>query len=153
VAQKATELGVTRIIPVATERSVVRLDAERAASRAARWRKIAVEASRQCGRADAPEIDAPAPLLDALAALSPGGIRLLFHEAERGDTARAALASAEGAAITVAVGPEGGFAPAEVEAARGAGFRVVGFGPRVLRAETAALAALTVAAFARGDLG
>lgn len=153
VVQKATELGVGRIVPAQTARSVVRLDAARAATRLARWRKIAREAARQCGRADAPELDAIAPLEDVLAAAPPEAWRAIFHEGPEAVPLRGSLPPARPPAAVIAIGPEGGFEPGEIEAAQRAGFRVVGFGPRVLRAETAALAALAVIGFALGDLG
>lgn len=147
VVQKATELGVARIVPVETAHTVVRLSGERAGTRAQRWRKIAAEAARQCGRADVPEIDEPTPIEQTLR--RPAPVRLFLHE-----TATTPLPpTIAGAPIWVAVGPEGGFSPAEVEAARAAGWSIVGLGPRVLRAETAALAILAILQFSSGDLG
>jgi 16S rRNA (uracil1498-N3)-methyltransferase len=169
VAQKCTELGVARIVPAAAARSVVRLDHERAVGRVARWRKIAREAARQCGRADAPEILSPLPFAEALTAASvPGGAGVsggpggtwhaLLHEGERAVPLRSAFPAPGASApplvsAAIAVGPEGGFTPDEVDIARAGGWHIVGFGPRVLRAETAALAAVTVLAHALGDLG
>src|SRR5262249_24407597 len=150
VVQKATELGVARVVPVATTHGVVKLDAERAASRRERWTRIAEEAAKQCGRADLPEIAEVSAFAEAVAAAR--GWKLLLHEAERGQPLRAALPASAPEVVTVAVGPEGGFAPDEVAAARAAGFAVSGLGPRVLRAETAAIAALAVLGFVVGDL-
>src|SRR5262249_23384952 len=130
---------------------VVKLGAERAAGRTARWAGIAEEAARQCGRADLPEIVEVSPLDGALAAAA--GWRLLLDEAERTVSLRALLPAVPPPVVTVAVGPEGGFTPDEVAAARAAGFAIGGLGPRVLRAETAALAALAILGFAVGDLG
>lgn len=143
VVQKATELGATRIVPLKTAHAVVRLDEERGEARRGRWSRIAAEAARQSGRSDVPEIDAPTDLASALAAAPPHALRLLLHERE---TARlgASLEAERPLEIVLAVGPEGGFAPEEVAAARAAGFVVVGLGPRVLRAETAAIAAVAV---------
>lgn len=150
VVQKATELGAARLLPFAAERSVVRLDGEKGADRAARWRRIAAEAARQSGRADVPEVDAPAPLADVLAAAPPGFARVLFHGA--GGAPVAALAPAPGAGYLAVVGPEGGLAPAEVRACEAAGAARASLGPRTLRAETAAIAAVALLQARFGDL-
>lgn len=153
VVQKATELGVHRVVPVATERAVLELDERRAESRRARWQKIAREAARQSGRADVPEIEAPTSFARAMATVG-AALKLLFWEEARGNGLRGRLDGKEvPASIAVVVGPEGGLTAAEVEQARAAGFLVAGLGPRILRAETAALAALTIVNYALGDLG
>lgn len=153
VIQKATELGAARILPLATERSVVRLDAQRSASRTTRWRRIAEEAARQCGRADVPAVDEPCGW-DGLFALlrddperrgllldpDPGDLRL-------GDAARGV------SRLLVVVGPEGGFSPGERAQAIENGFVAVSLGPLVLRSETAGLAALAVVLHVNGELG
>jgi 16S rRNA (uracil1498-N3)-methyltransferase len=151
VVQKATELGVARICPAECAHAVVKVADEKRAGRRARWEKIAGEAARQCGRADVPEVAELRELGVALA-LGPGW-RVLLHEAERQATLRRVLPAPRPLEVTVAVGPEGGFAPAEVALGRAAGYQVVGFGPRILRAETAALAAVAVLGYALGDLG
>ena len=139
IVQKATELGVARIAPVLSARSVVRLDASQAASKAAHWRAVAVSACEQCGRNRLPVIEAPRPLLHHLGDSRPPGTRLLL-EPEPG-----AHGTVEtlGAAVEIAIGPEGGFAAEELEAFRECDFRPVRLGPRVLRTETAAIAAIT----------
>ncbi|BDG03812.1 16S rRNA (uracil(1498)-N(3))-methyltransferase [Anaeromyxobacter oryzae] len=150
VVQKATELGVAVIAPFAAERSVVRLEAEKGAERAGRWRRIAEEAARQCGRADVPDVLAPAPLAAALAALPPGAATFVFHPGG----APLATATPTGAPVYAAVvGPEGGLTPGELEACERAGARRAGLGPRVLRAETAAIASVTLLQARFGDLG
>jgi 16S rRNA (uracil1498-N3)-methyltransferase len=150
VVQKATELGAARLLPFQGERSVVRLDPGRGAGRARRWRRIAAEAARQCGRADVPEVDEPAALSLALAA-APAGFRLLaFHEGGGEPLAQALDARAAG--HLAVVGPEGGLAPGELEACAAAGARIATLGPRVLRAETAALAAVALLQHRLGDL-
>ncbi|HEX3903244.1 MAG TPA: 16S rRNA (uracil(1498)-N(3))-methyltransferase [Polyangia bacterium] len=151
LVQKTSELGVARIVPVVTERSVARPDAE--AGRRARWEKIAREAARQCGRADLPAVAAPLPLAEALAGPDLPARRLALFEGERTRSLRAALAGAEPSATALLVGPEGGFAPAEVTAARAAGFEAVGLGDRILRVETAAIVAVALVAGAYGMLG
>ncbi len=149
VVQKATELGAARIVPFAAERSVVRLDRERGEERARRWRRIAEEAARQCGRADVPEVDAPAPLSGALGALPPGLVPIVLHP---GAPPVASLAPAAGGYAAI-VGPEGGLTRAEMEACDAAGARHASLGPRVLRAETAAIVAVALLQARFGDMG
>ncbi len=150
VVQKATELGVAAIVPMAAAHSVVRLDEARGRARVERWRKIAAEAARQCGRADVPSIAPAASVAEALGAAPPDAQRLMLHEQAERPLGLALGGSDE---IVVAVGPEGGFAPDELDAARAAGYAIVGLGPRVLRAETAAIAVVAILGFAAGDVG
>jgi 16S rRNA (uracil1498-N3)-methyltransferase len=149
VVQKCVELGAARIVPLAAERSVVRLDAQRAASRVARWRKIAAEAARQCGRADVPEVAAVRSFADLGAELVEGETRVILHEGAR-DRLRPLLG---GDRYALAIGPEGGFTEREVEEAHALGFRAASLGERILRTETVALAVLALVQHAAGDLG
>ena len=152
VVQKTTELGVGRIVPVVTDRSVARPDP----TRRTRWEKIAREAARQCGRADVPRVDAPTPLAAAVAAPDLPATRLALWEAERGRSLRAELTGTapgrQNPATALLVGPEGGFAPDELAAAAAAGFVPVSLGPRILRVETAAIVAVTLVQSAAGGL-
>ena len=152
VVQKATELGASRIVPLHAQRSVVKLDDRRGGARAERWRRIAQEAARQCGRADVPTIDNPMSWDELFANLQNEPERravLLQPEA-----ALRLSAAARGASkLLIAVGPEGGFSPAEREAAERSGFIAAGLGPRVLCTETVALAALAVVLHLHGELG
>lgn len=150
VVQKATELGAREIVPVASDNAVVRLDGERAAARVARWRKIALEATRQSGRAVAPQVAEVRPFAAALSADSE--VRLLFWEQQRAAPLAEALRGAPPPRVAALIGPEGGFSDGEVSAAVEAGWSAVGLGPYVLRAETAALAALTVLQWHYGAL-
>jgi 16S rRNA (uracil1498-N3)-methyltransferase len=158
IVQKATELGVARIVPVLSQRSVVRLDKSQAESKAVHWRAVAVSACEQCGRNRLPAIEAAQPLLNYLGESSPGtGPRLVLEPESApqmstlapgpGGAADAAMTSAE-----IAIGPEGGFASEELEAFRVAGFSQVGLGPRVLRTETAAIAAVVWLQARLGDM-
>ncbi|HEY7375832.1 MAG TPA: 16S rRNA (uracil(1498)-N(3))-methyltransferase [Polyangia bacterium] len=149
LVQKCCELGVSRIVPVITARSVVRPEPDRRA----RWDKIAREAARQCGRADVPVVDAPVALPAALAVAAPAlpARRLVLSPDGDGRPLRALLP--DRAATALLVGPEGGLAPAESEAAQAAGFVPVSLGPRILRVETAAMVAVALAAEAFGALG
>jgi 16S rRNA (uracil1498-N3)-methyltransferase len=149
VVQKATELGAARVSPFAAERSVVRLEGERAGARVQRWRRIAAEAARQCGRADVPEVCAPVTLAEALAAIPPGFVRAVFH-AEGGVPLEALPPSPAG--HVAVVGPEGGLTADELAACEGAGCVRVALGPRTLRAETAAIVAVALLQARFGDL-
>jgi 16S rRNA (uracil1498-N3)-methyltransferase len=151
--QKLVELGVQAIVPVAAARSVVKLDAARAARRVERLTAIARDAARQSGRATVTEIGAVRPLAEAVAEAAGSSLKLLFWARAREMSLRDALPATPPAEIAFLVGPEGGFEPAEVDRARAAGFRPVGLGPRTLRAETAAVAAAAALGFALGDLG
>jgi len=150
LVQKCCELGVARIVPVITARSVVRPEA----GRRARWEKIAREAARQCGRADVPAVAAPLPLADALAAPDLPARRLMLSPDpdDAGRPLRARLPD-PAAPTALLVGPEGGLAAPEIAAARDAGFEPVSLGPRILRVETAAMIAVALAAEAFGALG
>ncbi len=137
LVEKATELGAARVQPLLCERSVLRLAGERAARKQAHWQAIAVAASEQCGRARVMQVAPVRPLADWLAAGAFEGQRLLLSP---GAPSLSALAAAGGA--TLLSGPEGGLAAAEEAQALQAGFVRAGLGARVLRADTAPLAAL-----------
>ncbi|HET7755962.1 MAG TPA: 16S rRNA (uracil(1498)-N(3))-methyltransferase [Steroidobacteraceae bacterium] len=154
VVQKATELGVSHLVPLLTERSVVRLEAQQADRRLNHWRAIAIGACEQSGRNRLPQVSTPLGLRDFLhrpGAPAPGstaGSRLLLSpEATR----RLAELERPAGPVTVLVGPEGGLADTEAEAAVAAGFTPVRVGPRVLRTETAAIAAITLLQREFGD--
>jgi 16S rRNA (uracil1498-N3)-methyltransferase len=153
VVQKATELGVSRIVPLAAERSVVRLDAARGERRAERLRRIAQESARQCCRASVPAIDLPRSLagLAELLADEPERRAVLLDPAE--GELRLSQAARGAARILIAVGPEGGFTARERALATSAGFLAASLGRLVLRTETAGLAALSVLQHLHGDLG
>jgi 16S rRNA (uracil1498-N3)-methyltransferase len=149
IIQKATELGASRIVPVFTKRSVVRLDERQAERKLQHWRAIAVAACEQCGRNRIPDLAAPLDFFDVLPADSSGSTRLLLSPT--GDLRIDDLQDV-GKGITVLIGPEGGLDDIERESAVEAGFKAVRLGPRVLRTETAAIAALTIIQRYFGDL-
>ena len=149
VVQKATELGVARLVPLLTERSIVRLDEEQSDRKSSHWRAIAIAACEQCGRNRLPEVGLPAQLREFLRQPCGDSVRLLLSPLARqriGDVPRPARG------VTVLIGPEGGLSDAEQEDALTAGFIAVNLGPRVLRTETAAIAALTLLQREFGDL-
>jgi 16S rRNA (uracil1498-N3)-methyltransferase len=143
VVEKATELGVRRIVPLRSRWAVAQ------GARVDRWRRIAVAAAKQSGRTAVPVVDEPVDL-DAFLTRPGDGLRIIAWEGER-DLPLAALPAAAHA-VAVAVGPEGGFSEAEVAAARAAGFTPVTLAPRVLRAETAAIVAAALCLHRWGDL-
>jgi len=160
IVQKATELGVGRIVPVLSRRSVVRLDQSQAASKQAHWRAVAVSACEQCGRNRLPSVDAPQPLLNYLGAMNPketpGLLRLVLEPENAAREQLGARVDAHAAApvigADIAIGPEGGFAPEELEAFELSAFSRLRLGPRVLRTETAAIAAIVVLQARFGDM-
>ncbi len=149
LVQKTTELGVGRLVPVTSARTTVRASAHQRA----RWQSIATEAARQSGRAEVPVIADSIPLVAAIAQEASGCDRkFLLWEGERRQSLGAALGDGP-RAVVLLVGPEGGFGPEEVELAVAGGFVSVGLGPRILRAETAAIVAVALAQAAAGGLG
>jgi 16S rRNA (uracil1498-N3)-methyltransferase len=148
IVQKATELGVARIVPVLSQRSVVRVDKGQAESKAIHWRAVAVSACEQCGRNRLPAIEAVQPLLAYLGKPAPRMPRLVFEP----QSAAPPAGLKDVAALEIAVGPEGGFSPDELEAFRVAEFSQTGLGPRILRSETAAIAALVWLQTRFGDM-
>ena len=146
VVQKAVELGVSRLSPLITARGEVKLSDT--AKRLERWRKIALEATKQCERARIMEIDEVASFPDYVAGASDDtGLRLMFSE-KGGD----GLPEDSSKKITALVGPKGGWDDSEIELAINSGFRPVKLGSRIMRAETAAIAFASLLQFRFGDL-
>ena len=149
--QKAVELGVGRIVPVTTRRSVVRLDGERAAKRVAHWRAVAASACEQCGRNRVPEVETLAGLNAWLGRpVSPPPVRLMLDPAAQTGFDSLPVPTL-GQRIELLIGAEGGLSEDERHCARAAGFSAVRLGPRVLRTETAGLAALAAIQCLWGD--
>lgn len=138
VIQKATELGAWRIVPVLSERSVVRLDAGQRRAKLEHWRAVAAHACEQSGRNRLPLIDSPTDLREHLASHDHADMRFVLDPEAAGPALQITLP----ASVEIAVGPEGGFSGAEIEAMHLAGLSSLRFGPRILRTETAALFAL-----------
>jgi len=172
IIQKSTELGVKKIIPLVTERSHVRYTAK-----GKRWRKIAVSASQQSGREKVPDVDEPVnfkeflnppspPFSPSISPLSKGGIEgglkgIIFFEEEKNQNLKKVLKDFVETTryrkgimtITLLIGPEGGFSSTEAEMAIKKGFIAASLGPRILRTETAALAAISIIQYELGDIG
>jgi len=149
VVQKATELGVWQIAPIFTERSIVQLDEKQASRKLQHWRSIAIAACEQSGRNHVPQITQPVGLYELLEKRTSSGTALLLSP---GAPLRIADMASAGTQITVLIGPEGGLADVEQQAAVKAGFTPVRLGPRVLRTETAAVCALTLLQQKFGDI-
>ena len=145
--QKATELGVSRMTPLFTEHCVVRLNEEKQETRHLHWQKVSRSACEQCGRTRPPKLDEPLRLEDWLDRAV--GLRLLFDP--QGETCLRDLPAPDAEGVTLLSGPEGGFSDRERTLARQAGFTPVRLGPRILRTETAVLAALAVVQSLWGD--
>lgn len=150
IVQKATELGVTRIVPVLAERSVVKLDIQQRARKLEHWRGVATSACEQSGRNRLTEICEPVALGDAVKFLHAEGMRCLLAADGKESLAQVA-ASMPLRSIALLIGPEGGLAEHERQFAEANQFRICRMGPRIMRTETAGLAALAVLQTAAGD--
>lgn len=176
IIQKCIELGVKRIVPVITARTVVKFDNTRdAVSKTARWKRIALEAAKQCDRGIVPLVEEPVRLDEALMLAERCSLRLLPYEEETAgnlrqhleehklkqrrqeqlksvqDTPESGEAGSAGS-VALFIGPEGGFAPAEVNKAVQCGFKSVTLGPRILRTETAGVAVIAIIMYELGDM-
>ena len=141
IVQKAVELGAVRIVPVAMARSIVKLKADEGAKKQQRWQKIAAEAAGQSGRGCIPQVSQPLSFKQALAEMS-GTPSVAFYEG--GGQPLSALIEKEQLSVSVMIGPEGGFDEAEIEQLRENGVAVATLGKRILRCETAPVAALAI---------
>lgn len=151
VLQKATELGVARIVPLVSERTEVRLDEDKAGKRLAHWQRVVRSACEQCGRAVVPMVDAPLPM-SGIGDARLDGLRVALHP-DATEGIATVFGTSRPTAVTLAVGPEGGFGERDLAALAHTGFRRLRLGPRVLRTETAGLAALAALQALAGDLG
>lgn len=151
--QKATELGASLLVPVITRRSIIRPRDDRSA-RVSRWRSIALEAAQQSMRWDIPGVETPVPF-DAWCTRAPNeACRLILWEGSGGPLLRERIRrAAKQDKVMIAIGPEGGFDADEIKEAERHGFDAVSLGPRILRTESALLAALAIVQYEWGDLG
>lgn len=153
IVRAATELGVARVRPALCERTIVRLEQSRWRERARRWQRVAREAGKQCGRAVIPEVEPPRPLAEWLAGAEPADLALCLWEGGGAPLSETLSISGSPRSATVVVGPEGGLAAGEVDAARARGFTVASLGPRTVRTETAGPAIVAILQSRFGDLG
>jgi 16S rRNA (uracil1498-N3)-methyltransferase len=154
VIQKTTELGVSDIAPLITDRVIPHLTGPHIARKVGRWERLAREACKQSGRASVPHLWPPTPLEVFLASCRSVELKLILWEGEDTRPLRTVLAAAAPvASVAVVVGPEGGLTPQEVAYGDAYGFLAVGLGPRILRTETASVVAVTLLQYQFGDLG
>jgi 16S rRNA (uracil1498-N3)-methyltransferase len=154
IVRQVTELGIHALIPVVAKRSVPRPKAERWTQKEQRWKAIARESLKQCGRSQTPRLEPPASL-EALVHSSQGyNRRIMFHDRHFGlETLPEPTKAKDKPKVLALIGPEGGFAPNEVQMALKAGFGCASLGPRILKAETAVVAACAILQYVFGDLG
>ncbi len=145
ILEKATELGVSRVIPFRSSRTIPRVDPSDAKKRLLRWERVALAAAKQCGSGRVPEVSGIVPFNEALLQAARHDGRVVFYEGERTFTLKNVFSGMSGvSSVALVVGPEGGFSPDEVREAVAAGCRCAGLGNRILRVETAALAVLAM---------
>jgi 16S rRNA (uracil1498-N3)-methyltransferase len=152
VLEKLTELGATRIVPMTTVRSATVAERDSSQKKSHRWPDVVRRAAIQCRRAQLPELGMCLTFADALHEGAAADIRLFLYEGEPVWTLREALCGERPQRLALFIGPEGGFALEEVKQARAAGVLPISLGPRILRTETAAIAAVAALQFALGDL-
>jgi 16S rRNA (uracil1498-N3)-methyltransferase len=152
IVQKATELGVARIVPVLAERSVVKIDARQRERKREHWQSIVVSACEQCGRNRVPAVHDAVPLADALDLL-PGSSTRCLLAADATESLAAVGTRASGGKMALLIGPEGGLSDNEEKHAQANGFISCRLGPRIMRTETAGLAALAALQAVAGDFG
>ncbi len=151
--QKATELGVKEIIPFSSSRSIPLLDRSKRLERVNRWEKIAIGASKQCGRGLIPKIDRLRDYTDMLSLASQESLRLILSEREGRRLKEVLREFVDKRKVFFVVGPEGGFSQDEIEGSKELGFVPISLGQRILRAETVSLCLLSILQYEWGDIG
>jgi len=152
IVQKATELGVQRIVPMFTRRTIVQLSPDKAKSKRERWQRVAVSATEQSGGKIVPEIALPLPFKKALDEAAKSDLWLLFYEAAEEPLKEVVTPFRDASHVAIMIGPEGGFDPSEVAEAKRMGAQVVSLGKRILRTETAAIVAVALVLYELGQL-
>ena len=152
VIQKATELGVSRIAPIITRRTVVKIPKNKEKGKVERWREIARHALEQSGLAWLPEIDEPKSFEDFIRSFKASKLNLFFYEEEKQNSIKEVWPASTPENISILIGPEGGFDPAEAGLATKAGFRSLSLGKTIFRTDTAPLVALSIVQFLTGNL-
>ncbi len=153
VLQKLTELGVARIVPMESHHSTTLAERDAGQRKSHRWPDVILRAARQCRRAMLPELFAPLEFADALQLAGGNELKLILDAGVGSSwTLTEGIAALRPDSVALMIGPEGGFSAAEIEAAQNAGFLPVSLGPRILRTETAAIAATAVVQALLGDL-
>lgn len=154
IIQKTIELGISRIVPVLTERTVVKFDGRKdAENKRVRWQRISLEAAKQCNRGVVPTVDAPVRFEEALELSKSYDIGLIPYEKERTNKLKGLLKANSDRRIAIFIGPEGGFTEHEIQKAQEYNVKPVTLGPRILRTETAGIAVLSILMYELGDVG
>lgn len=154
IVQKATELGVSTIIPFFSARSVPSLDDERSQRKHIRWNKVALEATKQCGRLVVPQIEDIVPFTEILEKFKDNSLKIMLWEDEKNNTLKGLLKRNQPSPkVIFLVGPEGGFTLNEVNLAKHAGFQMVSLGRYILRTETVGLCLLAILHYEWGNMG
>jgi 16S rRNA (uracil1498-N3)-methyltransferase len=155
IIQKSVELGVRKIIPVITERTIVRIDNKKDAQKKhERWNRISLEASKQCNRGFVPEVSMPVCYEEAFNHMNDSDLIIIPYEKETAGSFKKILKNnIDIKSVSVIVGPEGGFTEKEVEKALGYGANAITLGPRILRTETAGITVLSILMYELGDVG
>lgn len=155
IIQKSVELGIYKVVPVLTERTVVKIDNEKdALKKCERWNRISLEAAKQCNRGIIPKIEVPISFKDAIKQAKEKSLSFIPYEKESKNSLKQIFKSASNIdEIAVFIGPEGGFAEQEIDEAIGLGISPVTLGPRILRTETAGIAVLSILMYELGDVG
>ncbi|WIW69771.1 MULTISPECIES: 16S rRNA (uracil(1498)-N(3))-methyltransferase [Anaerosinus] len=153
VVQKAVELGVSTIYPIVSENCVVKYDEKKKMARQIKWQKIADEAAKQCGRTILPTVESVTELKIFLENIDSNLEALMCYEGEAEEPIKKILAESLANRFLVLIGPEGGFTKNEVEICQKAGLKIATLGKRILRTETAAIAASAIVMYEKGDLG
>ena len=156
ITQKATELGINSIVPVISANCVVKYDSKKAKAKQDKWQKIANEAGKQCGRSQLPEVQPVQTLkqwLENNAGDAALALWMCYENEEQQGIKEFLKANTDKKRFAIVIGPEGGFSLEEAELARSLGIASVSLGTRILRAETAAIAAMTIVQYENGDLG
>ena len=153
IVQKAVELGVNTIYPVISENCVVKYDASKKEAKQKKWQKIASEAAKQCGRTMIPDVESIITLKELLQSLDKDTEAFFCYEQEKEGCFKELLQQSKAKRFFILIGPEGGFSPAEAHLCKQYKMKSVTLGPRILRAETAAVAAVSIVMYQNGDLG
>jgi 16S rRNA (uracil1498-N3)-methyltransferase len=153
IIQKSVELGIRKIVPVITERTIIRFDNNKGFDkRATRWQRISLEAAKQCNRGIMPQVEFPLNFEEALEFCADSDLSLIPYEKEKLNCLKSII-SFNPKKAAVFIGPEGGFSEAEIAEAVNFNIKPVSLGPRILRTETAGIALLSILMYEWGDMG
>lgn len=154
IIQKGTEIGVSRIVPMICERTVVKLDGKKAGDRRVRWQRVAEEAAKQSRRTAVPEVAEPVSFESVLRELKDAGLAVMpWEEQKSGGIKQLLQNNRKTGHVAILIGPEGGFSHQEAEQAIRAGIQLVTLGPRIMRTETAGIVTAALVLYELGDLG